>query len=454
MTKKKKAGKKAGKKVSATPAKKAASGGGRKAGARRKSGEGGATASSKKAPVRSTSKKAGTARKSGSKKPATRKAGKILKKRIKPNTSTDAESRAKFTISRITDLGADVVRASLAETDPFVDVPTRAVSNMHFNKDKRILEMGDNTQRRELFNLNQARKFMQTILLAKGCKDLVEAGKTLSLRGMYYKSLHTIEGTKEKTFDEQSESDGILEDIEVTLATLREDLHVFAKKRGTMVGNITVFDNGDEINCRRMGTGGYAIPSICEPNVIKFGKTEAKFVLHVEKDTVWSRFNEDRFWEKHNCILTEGSGQPPRGVRRLLHRLHNELGLPIYCLLDCDPWGHYIYSVIKQGSINLAYESERMAVPDAKYLGIRADDYDRCGLSDDVKIALTDRDRTRAKQIADYPWFKDRRHWQREIKKMLGNGFKMEVESLITKDLSYVTEEYVPERLSQKDFLD
>ena len=383
-----------------------------------------------------------------------RKEGKILKKRAKSPKGLSTKDRNKFTLSRINELATDVVDSSLAERDPFMEVPTRAVSNMHFNRAKRILEMGENTQRRELFNLNQARKFMQTLLLAKGCKDLVEAGKTLSLRGMYYKSLHTIAGTKEKTFDEQSESDTILEDIEVTLATLREDLHVFAKKRGTMVGNITVFDKGDEINCRRMGSGGYAIPSICEPNVIKFGKSEAKFVLHVEKDTVWSRFNEDRFWETHNCILTEGSGQPPRGVRRLLHRLHHELGLPIYCLLDCDPWGHYIYSVIKQGSINLAYESERMAVPDAKYLGIRAEDYERCGLSDDVKIALSDRDRTRAKQIAEYPWFKDRRHWQTEIKKMLGNGFKMEVESLITKDISYVTEEYVPERLRQMDFLD
>ena len=351
-------------------------------------------------------------------------------------------------------MAQSVVDTSLAMQDPFFEVPTRTVSNMRFNKSKRILEMGENTQRRELFNLNQARKFMQTVLLAKGCKDLVEAGKTLSLRGMYYKSLHTIEGTKEKTFDDQSESDVILEDLEVTLETLREDLHIFAKKRGTMVGNITVFDNGDEINCRKMGTGGYAIPSICEPNVVKFGKCDADFVLHVEKDTVWSRFNEDRFWETHNCILTEGSGQPPRGMRRLLHRLNKELGLPIYCLLDCDPWGHYIYSVIKQGSINLAYESKRMAVPDAKYLGIRANDYERCGLSDDVKIALNDRDRTRAKQIAEYPWFQDRRGWQREIKKMLGNGFKMEVEALITKDISYVTEEYVPERLREMDFLD
>ena len=214
-----------------------------------------------------------------------------------------------------------------------------------------------------------------------------------------------------------------------------------------MVGNITVVDNGDEIDCRRMGTGGYAIPSICEPDVIEFKKVDADFVLHVEKDTVWQRFNEDRFWETHNCILTEGSGQPPRGVRRMLHRLNKEHGLPIYCLLDCDPWGHYIYSVIKQGSISLAFESQRLAIPDAKFMGIRAIDYDRCDLSDDVKIDLSDRDITRAKQIAAYPWFEGNTQWQKEIKKMLSNGFKMEVESLITKDISYVTESYVPERL-------
>ena len=379
------------------------------------------------------------------------------KKRRKVSAAVDPEAKAKIdarTVDRIESLGASVVKQSLKLADPFVDVPTRSISNVRFNKSKRLLEMGDAKQRRMLFNLGQAKKFMQTLLVADGCRDLVQAGKTLSLRGMYYKSLHTIAGTKEKTFDGQEESDVVLEDLEVSIDSLRENLHVFAKKRGTMVGNITVFDNGDEINCRRMGTGGYAIPSICEPSVIQFGKCEADFVLHVEKDTVWSRFNEDRFWETHNCILTEGSGQPPRGVRRLLHRLNTELGLPIYCLLDCDPWGHYIYSVIKQGSINLAYESGRMAVPEAKYLGIRSDDYARCGLSDDVKIELNNRDLERAKQIAAYPWFADRRVWQKEIKRMLSNGFKMEVESLITKDISYVTETYVPERLKAKDWID
>ena len=394
----------------------------------------------KKKTTKKTAKK--TAKKKSSRKASTGRSGVVSKQRDKE------------TIEKITSLAQSVAKDGLAQREPSIEIPIRSVSNMKYNARKRILEMGSSTQHRELFNVGQARKFMQMLLVSKGCRDLIEAEKTLSLRGMYYMSLHTIEGTNEKTFNEQTESDGILEDLEVTIDGLREELHVFAKKRGTMVGNITVVDNGDEIDCRRMGTGGYAIPSICEPSVIQFKDCNADFILHVEKDTVWSRFNEDRFWEKHNCILTEGSGQPPRGVRRLLHRMHKELDIPVYCLLDCDPWGHYIYSVIKQGSINLAFESQRMAIPDAKFIGIRAEDYDRCKLTSDVKIALNDRDITRAKQIMDYPWFADKRPWKKEIKTMLNNGFKMEVESLITKDISYVSEVYVPQRLKDGDFLD
>jgi DNA topoisomerase-6 subunit A len=223
-----------------------------------------------------------------------------------------------------------------------------------------------------------------------------------------------------------------------------------------MVGNITIVDRGDTIDCSRMGSGGYGIPSIVESEVIELDpkKCDAKFVLHVEKDTVWQRFNEDRFWQKHNCVLTHGGGQPPRGVRRLLHRLNYELKLPIYCLLDNDPWGYYIYSVIKQGSINLAFESQRMAVPDARYIGLRSKDFERCQLSDDVKLALNETDRKRAQQIANYPWFAKKRDWQREIEKMIKNDFKLEVESLTSKDISYVTEQYVPARLADQDWLD
>jgi DNA topoisomerase-6 subunit A len=360
----------------------------------------------------------------------------------------------KKTIGSLVELAGEVVQAAGKSRPPHLDIPSRSLSNVRFNKAQKIIEMGRGTNRRELFNLSQAKSYMQTMLVGSGCKRLIGEGKSTSIRGLYYLLKHTIEGTKEETFNSQEECDPIIEDVEVTLDALREELHLYAQTKGSMVGPIVLDDSGDEIDCARMGSGGYAIPSIVEPERIQFKKSSAKFILHVEKDTVWQRFNEDKFWRNHQCILTHGGGQPPRGVRRLLNRLHNELKLPVYCLLDNDPWGYYIYSVIKQGSINLAFESRRMAIPAARYIGLRSSDYDKCELNPSVTIRLNDSDRKRAKQIAAYPWFAHKREWQREIQKMLDNDFKLEVEALISKEISYVTEQYVPQRLRDKDFLD
>ncbi len=79
------------------------------------------------------------------------------------------------TINKIKALGEAVVKDSLALKEPAVDIPLRTVSNTKYSKKRRILEMGSNKQHRELFNFGMSRKFMQTVLLANGCKDLVEA---------------------------------------------------------------------------------------------------------------------------------------------------------------------------------------------------------------------------------------------------------------------------------------
>ncbi len=352
--------------------------------------------------------------------------------------------------AKIESLAQAVAEMAFKQRDPAIDIPIRALSNVQFNEKTRTIEMGGNKQERNFFNYGQAKRFMQTLLVASKCKDLIDADKTASIRQIYYMAKHTIKGTSEKTFDDQAESDPILEDLEVSINSLREELHIFASNRGNLVGPITVVDDGNTLDCARMGSAGYAVPSIVEPDTVQFKKCEARFVLHVEKDTVWRRFHEDRFWEKHRCIVSHGGGQPARGMRRLLYRLNHELKLPVYVLLDNDPWGYYIYSVIKQGSINLAYESRRMAVPDAKFIGVSSFDYDRCGLSDDVKLDLDANDIKRAKQILDYPWFAGKKPWEKEIKKMMSNGFKMEVEAMINKRLTYLTEEYVPMKLADK----
>ncbi|MGH7143651.1 MAG: DNA topoisomerase IV subunit A [Planctomycetota bacterium] len=361
----------------------------------------------------------------------------------------------KRTAKQIDEIATQIVKAAQKQADPKLSIPVRSLSNVKFSEKKKIIEMMGEKQDRLLFNLSTAKKFMQTVLVADKVKNhLLSSGKTTSIRDMFYMIKHTMGHTKENTVDDQVESDAVIEDLEVTLEALREELHLHASNKGAMVGPLTLTDSGDTIDLRRMGSGGWSVPSIVEPGTIKFGKCEAKYILLIEKDAMWRRFNEDKYWKEHNCIIIHGGGQPPRGVRRLLYRMHNELKLPVYVFADNDPWGYYIYSVVKQGSINLAYESQRMAIPDARFLGLSSFDFERFDLGRSACIKLNDEDRKRAKEIAGYPWFSEKKPWQKEIAKMLSNQFKMELEALSGKSLSFVTEEYLPKKIKDKAWLD
>ena len=367
---------------------------------------------------------------------------------------------------RITSLAKDVVARVQQQQDPYLDIPSRTLSNVRFDEEKGIIELLDGKQRRFFFSLlgrrkgegSQAKKFMQTVRVAEVCKRLIDSSDSTSIRDLFYNLKVPIKSTDGKTsreliFAEQSESDPIIEDVEVAVNALREELGVHAETKGAMVGPMTITDNGDTINLANMGSGGWAVPSIVEPDVIKFGRCNAKYVLLIEKGAVWQRFNKDRFWEKHKCMIIHGGGQPPRGVRRLIFRMHYELKLPVYVLVDNDPWGYYIYSVLKQGSINLAFESQRMAIPAARFIGMSSYDAERFDLPAHVTMPLTDEDRRRAKEIRNYPWFQ-KRQWQREIKYMQALGVKLELEALSNKHFSFITETYLPQKLKDKRWLD
>jgi DNA topoisomerase-6 subunit A len=346
-----------------------------------------------------------------------------------------------------------VITAAQRRQDPTLSIPVRSLSNVTFNEHKGLIEMGKGKHARSFFNVGMAKKFMQTILVADALCELQRARLTTSLREIYYRTKHTIKDSHENTFDAQDESDPVIEDLEVSLEALREELHVRAENGGSVVGPLVLVDDGDRVDCAKLGKGGYSVPSIVEPEYLQIKKCTADFVLLVEKGTQWNRLSEDKFWRKYNCILLTGNGQPPRGVRRLARRLHEERRLPVYVLVDNDPWGYYIYSVIKQGSINLAFESQRMAIPKAKFIGLSSADPERYGLPRNVGIKLNDKDITRARELLKYAWFQ-KPGWQQEIKRMLSSGLKYELDALANKDFQYLTKKYLPRKLKEKDWLD
>ncbi len=368
----------------------------------------------------------------------------------------ESERKEKRTeiVKRITELGNKLVEEIEKGENPHIDIPVRGAANVLFDEKTKKIVLGEKVAKRFLFNVAHARRFMQTMLVASYVKkDLLENDLTATLRDLYYAKKHTIPGSQEDTIDEQKESDLAIVDFEVALDTFRERLNLRAEPKGRMAGEMViedrVRDKVDTIDLSKMGSGGWAVPSIVEQ--IEFKKVDAEYVLVAEKNAIFDRLNEDKYWQKNKCILMTTAGQAARGARRLLQRLSEELKLPVYCLTDADPYGWYIYSTMKYGSMALAHESDRLGCPAMKFLGMSMSDIERYDLRH-VTIKAKDVDIKRALEMRGYEWFKAR-EWQEEIRKFLEKKIKAEIQSLSSKNLQYISNVYLPEKIKNQDFL-
>ncbi|MFA4854966.1 MAG: DNA topoisomerase IV subunit A [archaeon] len=355
-------------------------------------------------------------------------------------------------IKRLESAGEDVLRQINKGENPGYELPVRTLNNIYFDQKSKTIKLGDKKSERQFLNIAHTRKFMQTMLVAAEIKKVIEQKATVSIRDLYYALKHTIADTNENTFEEQGESDPIIEDIEASLGLLREELHLGASSKGVIVGNMTIKDGKDKIDLTKMGSGGWGVPSNVEPDRIEIKDIDAEYVLFIEKDAVWKRFNEDLFWKKNKCIIITGRGQPSRAERRLVQRLNGEFNLPVYALMDADPWGMYIYSVIKQGSISLSYSEEKLATPITKYIGLTVKDVETFKIPKEVTIKLNQLDIKRLNEMKGYEWFKNK-PWQEEFQLMKDKAIKLELEALSKKGIRFVTEEYLPQKIKTNDFL-
>jgi len=364
-------------------------------------------------------------------------------------------ARSKEIVEKLTQVGEDVLGDIEAGMNPSVDVTMRSLSNVYFDEKSGLIKLGDDKQTLTYFNLRQAKKFLQTMLIAKQIKILLEQDKpALSIRQLFYTLKHEIPGAGENTFDVQEESDPIIEDMELITQSLREELNLIATPNGVLAGPMVVEDKtGDVLDFTKMGSAGGAVPPIVEDDFFHIKEMSADYILVVEKYAVWNLLNQEKYWKKNNCLLLTGKGQPARAERRLLARFGEEYKIPVYVFTDMDPWGYYIYSVYKSGSINLAFFSEKAACPRAKYIGLSVKDVRDFDIPKSSWVKLNDEDYKRMEEIAAYPWFKKDR-WQNELADLRKFGYKIEQDALVSKSIEFTSNNYLPTKIENKDYFD
>lgn len=374
-----------------------------------------------------------------------------MSKRAKQKTASDLDHE---TIALIERVAAEVAEQIARGDLPQLLLPVRGLGNVTYDADKGYFELGD-AQKLRTLDISTARVFAQTLRLMAASRSMVEDDDFATKREAYYIS----KNWGECRFDSQNESDAVMDDIEALASRdglSREQLRFYPEAHGGAVaGELTVIDrhpqSGEaiEIDCRGFGSGAYTIPHAVEQ--LQF-RTRARFILAIETGGMFQRLNNHRFWEQSNCILVELGGVPTRATRRFVRRLADAQGLPVYCFVDCDPYGFAnIYRTLKVGSGNAAHINRFFCVPQARFLGVTPQDIVDFHL-EDATHPLTKGDIKRARDaLANDPFFRAEPRWQAAIEQLLGMGVRAEQQALAKWGLNYVIEEYLPRKLALAD---
>ncbi|MFN3803621.1 MAG: DNA topoisomerase IV subunit A [Pyrobaculum sp.] len=360
-------------------------------------------------------------------------------------------------LKRLERWGGEVAKSILELKEPVMEIPARTANNIIWDEKAKILRLGKEKMYRRFLDVKEARKFMQTVLMLRLIVEAVREDVYPTIRDLYYNGKHTTffkdplgKVHKENTWDEQTESNAVIEDIEVATSVLREEIGISADVKGKVVGPIVVRSQGYELDASRFGETALSLP--VNVDTLEIVKVEAAYVLVVEKDAIFQRLVREKFWSQENAILVTAKGMPDRATRRFVRRLSDEYKLPVYVLTDGDPYGWYIYSVYKSGSIKLSYESERLATPEAKFLGLTATDIDTYKISDNYVIAANERDVKRAQELLRYQWFQ-KSEWLHEINLFLKKKKKVEIEALSTHGFKFL-HDYIKDKIRKGKFID
>ncbi len=351
---------------------------------------------------------------------------------------TDRRDRARELLML---LGLQVLDSIERGEFPVLHIPDRRTSNIVYDPSRGRFVLGGSVQVRDARNTKHLRSFVQLMWAATFAKQLLESGRTSSLRDLYYSSeAFGID------FRNQAESNRIVTDLESLTGMPREEMGIFPDEHSSVYGPVTMRYTvtgyeGREVDLTVSPDGLPIGPALTTAEPVD---TDAEIVLAVESGGMFSRLIETRAWEKYHAVLVHLGGQPPRSARRLMRRLHDVLGLPVFVFTDGDPWGMHIARVIVSGSANAAH-IDRLTVHDAEWIGVTPADIRDYSLPTDP---LTDADLKRLSDLSIDPRYSDP-PWCDYIVEFRSLGRKAEQQAFSRYGIDFVVDTYLADKLGQ-----
>ena len=336
-------------------------------------------------------------------------------------------------------------QAMLSPSEASFYIPSRAGTNVGFDEEQELVLIGRQMIERQFRNLASVSSVEQMTIIMRLIHDILARDIHSTKRDVFYMDVNS--------FEKQTVSDSLLEDLSAMLQVTRSSLNISASSKGIVVGRIDFKEKGDPINCRAIGAGKAISPNIDD---IEDLDSDAEFVLVIEKDAVFNRLAEDHFYDYVPSILITAKGQPDIATRQFLKKIDDDLKLPIFAVMDADPYGFEIMRVYSVGSKALSFESSHLAVPSIKWLGLLPSDLapeSGFDIPSSTLLKMTAKDTHRSKLMLEEEFVVRKPKWKEQLEILISSGYKAEIQALNARDPQFITNFYLPQKIETGDFI-
>ncbi len=272
---------------------------------------------------------------------------------------------------------------------PYLEAVKTSLDNSFYDSKVGFLTPGKKMVRTEL-NVSSVQKLARVVFMLEIMIRNLDIGAVNTKRELYYICKGLIRGDKRYRpldFDDQPESDSIIDFIGDMLQVYREELNCFANDRGgqTYSNQLIVEEvmpDGEKarIDLSTLGTSPYMPKN--KPQSLKLKvKKKVDFALVIESEGTANTLHTMGFTKRNNTILIGAQGVPSNGVRGWCKLIQDELSVPIYFFGDLDAYTlQNIFRTLKAGSAASLIRNADFSAPEVKFLGVLPDDVKRYNL--------------------------------------------------------------------------
>lgn len=382
---------------------------------------------------------------------------------------------------RKTKTGADISKKAKALCDkmlkdlevaqrPVLHAVKCSLDNSFYDPKVGYLTPGDKVVRSEL-NVSSVQKLARTVFLLEVLLNNVETGAVNTKRELYYMAKGLVKANpnmKPIDFDDQNESDSVIDFITDMLEVYREEMNCFANDRGGQTysqqlevtetladGTKAVIDLGS------LGTTPFQPKN--KPQSLKLrAKKKIDFCLVVESEGTANTLVSNGFTKRNKCIVMGAQGVPSNGVRGWCKLIQDQLKIPIYFFGDLDAYTmQNIFRTLKAGSAASLVRNSDFSAPEVRFLGVLPEDIKKYDLN---YYEVKDKDASelralkKAKDVlANDPFFKDKKNKKLAniLKFLITNKVRCEQQALFSVDPKdpLKPEKIILEKIKNKSYI-